>query len=114
MYYWQSKFQIPNSKFQKKSKSKLKFRPLFLQRALPHPLLSTRALNPTIDPPQLECEAGPEFLQSGTNALDAFDVFPIGPHDAFFRGALVAEDVAMASYEDVVALVMQRDDLAAL
>ncbi|KAJ5043140.1 uncharacterized protein L3040_004523 [Drepanopeziza brunnea f. sp. 'multigermtubi'] len=86
---------------------------------LPLPLhciftLAARPPDTLIYPPQLQREPRPELLQPGPDTLDARHDLAIGSHDALFRLALLAEDVAMPSEEYVIALVVQRDDLSAL
>jgi hypothetical protein len=56
----------------------------------------------------------PNLLHAHLDVLDALDGLPVVAHDALLALALVAEDVAVAAHEDVIALVVQRQDLAAL
>lgn len=81
-------------------------RPLLLHASLPLPLLSTRALDPLIDPAQLERKPWAQLLQTGTDALDALHLLPVGADDALLGLALLAENVPVFSDKAEVALAV--------
>lgn len=97
----------------------IKPRAHLLHLGLPLPLhrvlaLAARPADALVDPAQLERRAGPQFLQAGADLFDALELLAVGADHALLGGALVAEHVAVPTQEDVIALVVQRDDLAAL
>lgn len=99
---------------QRKNKLQLEFRPLLLHLPLPLPLLPTASLNPPINPPQLQRKPRSQFLQPRSNPLHPLHQLPIRPHHILLRLPFLAENVPMPSQEDVIALIVQRHDLAAL
>lgn len=52
-------------------------------------------------------------MQANPDALDALEVLALGGRDVLLGRALVAEDVAVAAPEEIIALVVYRQDLAA-
>lgn len=91
----------------------IKPRPFLLHPPLPLPLLPTLELNPPIHPPQLQRKPRPNLLHAHFHILYALDRLAVIPQDGLLRLALVAEDVSVPPHKDVVALVVQREDLAA-
>jgi len=88
--------------------------PLLLHPPLPLPLLPTPPLHPAIHPPEFQRKPRPNLLHTHLNILHTPHRLPIIPQDGLLRLALVAEDVPVAPHEDVVALIVQREDLAPL
>lgn len=56
----------------------------------------------------------PNLLHSNLDVFGTWNGFTIRAQNRLLRLALVAEDVAVAADEDVVALVVQGEDLSAL
>jgi hypothetical protein len=92
----------------------IKPRPLLLHPPLPLPLLPTPKLHPPIYPPQLQRKPRPNLLHADLYVLHALNRLAVVAQYRFLGLALVAEDVAVPPHEDVVALVVQGEDLAAL
>ena len=53
------------------------------------------------------------YLQSNADSFESLDLLSVDSDDAPLRRLAVAQDVAVMPHEEVVSLVVQRDDLAA-
>lgn len=93
--------------------SKLKLRPLFLHPSLPLPLLPAPPLYPLIDPPQLHRKSWSQFLQPSPYPLNPLHLLPVRPNHALLGLPLVSENIPMPPQEDVISLIVQRNDLPA-
>lgn len=92
---------------------------ILLHLSLPFPLrriitFTAGSSDAFVHSPQLESKSGTELLQTSTDVLDTLDLPAFGVDDALLGRSLVAEDVTVSAYKDVVSLVVQGDNLSAL
>jgi hypothetical protein len=76
--------------------------------------LATSPTDSLVHTTQLDIQIGTKGLEPDADLLEALDLLAFHVGDLLFGHALVAEDVAVASDHDEVALVVDCDDLAAL